>query len=87
MKHKAILFYIFLSVVLLVSSNQIWAQDSIRKHPFLLTNAYGVDRNLAFQTLDTNMNETEIFHPMYKNNVLFQDLGNIGTAGIGRAHV
>lgn len=81
MKHKAILLYIFLPVLLLVSSSKIWAQDSIRKHPFLQTNSYNIDRNLAYQTLDTNMIETEIFHPMYKNNVLFQDLGNIGTAG------
>lgn len=81
MKQKANLFYVILGVVLLLGSNVLWAQDSIRKHPFIFNNAWGIERDLNYQPLDTNMNETEIFHPMYQKNVLFQDLGNIGTAG------
>jgi hypothetical protein len=80
-KQNANLFYILFCIVLLTSSNNLWAQDSIRKHPLTYTNAWDFDRNTAQQLLDTNMNETEIFHPMYQKNVLFQDLGNIGTAG------
>ena len=81
MKQKANLFYVILVVVLSISSNNLCAQDSIRKHPFIYNNAWGIDRDIHYQTLDTNMKETEIFHPMYQKNVLFQDLGNIGTAG------
>jgi len=80
-KQNANLFYILFCIVLLTSSNNLWAQDSIRKHPLTYTNAWSFDRNTEQQILDTNMNETEIFHPMYQKNVLFQDLGNIGTAG------
>ncbi len=81
MKPNANFLYVILSIVLLLSSNALWAQDSIRKHPFIYNSAWGYDRDLNNQILDTNMNETEIFHPMYQKNVLFQDLGNIGTAG------
>ena len=81
MKPNANFLYVILSIVLLLSSNKLCAQDSIRKHPFIHNNAWGIDRDLNYQTLDTNMNETEIFHPMYQKNILFQDLGNIGTAG------
>jgi hypothetical protein len=80
-KQNANLFYVILGIVILLSSNNLWAQDSIRKHPFIYNNAWGIDRDINYRTLDTNMNETEIFHPMYQKNVLFQDLGNIGTAG------
>jgi hypothetical protein len=80
-KQNANLFYVILGIVILLSSNNLWAQDSIRKHPFIYNNALGIDRDINYRTLDTNMNETEIFHPMYQKNVLFQDLGNIGTAG------
>lgn len=81
MKPNANFLYVILSIVLLLSSNKLCAQDSLRKHPFIHNNAWGIDRDLNYQTLDTNMNETEIFHPMYQKNILFQDLGNIGTAG------
>jgi hypothetical protein len=80
-KQNANLFYILFCIVSLSSANNLWAQDSIRKHPLTYISAGGVDRNTEQQILDTNMNETEIFHPMYKKNVLFQDLGNIGTEG------
>lgn len=81
MKPNANFLYVIFIIVLLLSSNNLWAQDSIRKHPFIYNSAWGYDRDLNNQILDTNMNETEIFHPMYQKNVLFQDLGNIGTAG------
>ena len=81
MKQNANLLYIILGIVILLSSDNLWAQDSIRKYPFIYNNAWGIDRDINYLTLDTNMNETEIFHPMYQKNVLFQDLGNIGTAG------
>ena len=81
MKQNDNLFNVILGIVLILSSNNLWAQDSIRKHPLIYNNAWGVDRDVNYKILDTNMNETEIFHPMYQKNVLFQDLGNIGTAG------
>ena len=81
MKQNDNLFNVILGIVLILCSNNLWAQDSIRKHPLIYNNAWGVDRDVNYKILDTNMNETEIFHPMYQKNVLFQDLGNIGTAG------
>ena len=81
MKQNANLFNVIVGIVLILSSNSLWAQDSIRKHPLIYNNAWDVDRDVNYKILDTNMNETEIFHPMYQKNVLFQDLGNIGTAG------
>ena len=38
-----------------------------------------MDRNIALHFIDTNPNGVEIFHNLYKNYTVFQDLGNIGT--------
>lgn len=38
-----------------------------------------INRNIALRQLDTNSNGIEIFHNLYKNYTVFQDLGNIGT--------
>lgn len=41
---------------------------------------YDIDRNRDWQKLDTFFNKVEIFHPLYRQHTVFQDLGNIGTA-------
>jgi len=38
-----------------------------------------IDRSIALHFIDTNPNGVEIFHNLYKNFTVFQDLGNIGT--------
>ncbi len=38
-----------------------------------------IDRNIPLHFIDTNQNGIEIFHNLYKNYTVFQDLGNMGT--------
>lgn len=38
-----------------------------------------INKNIALHYLDTNPDGIEIFHNLYKNYIVFQDLGNIGT--------
>ena len=38
-----------------------------------------IDRNISLHHIDTNPNGVELFHNLYKNYTVFQDLGNIGT--------
>lgn len=73
--------YFFILLLCTFSFANLFAQESNRKSPLTYTNIWGIDRNINEQYLDTNMNETEIFHPMYQKNILFQDMGNIGSAG------
>jgi hypothetical protein len=44
------------------------------------TTEYKLTRNLPYEVLDTNINKNDIYHPLYKNTIAFQDLGNIGSA-------
>jgi hypothetical protein len=37
------------------------------------------DRNKNWNQIDTSLNRSEIFNPVYKKYILFQDLGNIGS--------
>lgn len=40
-----------------------------------------IDRNEKWLPLDTSITKNELFHPMYSKYGLFQDMGNIGSAG------
>ena len=57
--------------------------DSLEKlkYPSTYVTEYDIDRNLNAHLEDTALNQNEIYHPYYKNHGIFQDLGNIGTAG------
>lgn len=73
--------FVICLLLLLISATEAFAQDGSRKHPTRYITERGIDRNLGYQYLDSNMSETEIFHAMYQKQVIFQDLGNIGSAG------
>lgn len=50
------------------------------KYETTYTSEYFTDRMLQPLYLDTALHEDEIFHPLYRNLMWFQDLGNTGTA-------
>ena len=66
--------------LLVLSGLKVHAQDTIRQHPLTYYTEDMVDKNHSRAYADSGMNEVEIFHPLYRNHVIFQDLGNIGTA-------
>lgn len=57
------------------------AQDSTRQSPTRYLTEHDIDRQLPYRYIDSSLNETEIFHPMFARQVVFQDLGNIGSPG------
>jgi hypothetical protein len=76
-RHTGILFLLwFVSFSFSVS-----AQNTTRRSPVRYVNEYETDRNQQYKYVDSSMNETEIFHAMYQKQVIFQDLGNIGSPG------
>ncbi len=68
--------------ILLQSSYGLLAQDTTRvvKPATKHITEFEIDRNLGYTQLDTSLNRNEIFHAGYKNHIMFQDLGNIGSA-------
>jgi len=56
------------------------AQDTTRLYTTRYVLQSDVDRELSYRFLDSTIDQTEIFHPLYRNPGVFQDLGNIGTA-------
>lgn len=66
----------------------LWAQnDEQTNHRHSKTESFPVryftmdmlDRNDSLNYLDTGINKDEIYHPLYRNNIIFQDLGNLIT--------
>lgn len=59
-----------------------FAQDTTKVVKVLtrFTTADQVDRDEPLKLVDTSFNRTEFFHPAYRKWVMFQDLGNIGSA-------
>lgn len=74
---RSIYFILFLWLGIHING---FAQDTIRRHPVRYVTEQDILRGKPYRYLDTSLNETEIFHPLYQRNILFQDLGNIGTA-------
>ena len=77
-------YSIFLLLLVGFGSNKILAQtDSlkVKEYPSLFITEYAQDRNLPMVYEDTVIRRNEIYHPYYKKNTVFQDLGNIGTPG------
>jgi hypothetical protein len=70
--------YIFF---LLLASPAAHAQDSTaRPRPLTrFTSEADISRNMAFKLVDTATRRIEVFHNLYRQYTLFQDLGNIGT--------
>lgn len=66
--------------MLVLSGHKVYAQDTIRQHPLTYYTEDMIDKNQSRAYADSSMNELEIFHPLYRSHVIFQDLGNIGTA-------
>ena len=52
----------------------------LKKYPTFYTTEKQLDRNIPYKPVDTLVNRDEIYHPLYKKTVVFQDLGNIGSA-------
>lgn len=57
------------------------AQSNEKKIPTQFIVEENITKNLGFEYLDSNINETENFNVWYRRERIFQDLGNIGTAG------
>jgi hypothetical protein len=59
----------------------IKAQDSTKyiKPSTRFMTEQDYDRNKTWRNIDTGMNRSEIFNPVYKKYIVFQDLGNIGS--------
>ncbi|MFN6082776.1 MAG: putative porin [Bacteroidota bacterium] len=74
--------HLFISVILFAAINQLRAQDTTRviKTSTKHITEYELDRGLGYTSLDTSLNRNEIFHAGYKKHIIFQDLGNIGSA-------
>ncbi len=75
---------LFLLVVFLLVAEVGFAQkDSVvaKEYNSLFTTEYGLDRNLPYIYEDTVMRRNEIYHPYFKRNFVYQDLGIIGSAG------
>lgn len=73
----------YLLVLLLpLLSPYLKAQDSTRviKPATKFITEREINLGLSYTLLDTAMFRNEIFHPGYKNHIVFQDLGNMGTA-------
>ncbi|MES2690483.1 MAG: putative porin [Bacteroidota bacterium] len=81
MRHLAKAFFFFFSLLTLLCITPAFAQDSLRRSPTRFVNEHETDRSQPYKYIDSSLNETEIFHPMYRKQVIFQDLGNIGSPG------
>lgn len=71
-------FYIF---ILLLSCSGLYGQDSTKSYirPAIRTiTKEFVAADLQYRDLDTNSNRLELYHPLRRNNIVYQDLGNIG---------
>lgn len=73
--------HIICLLLLLIEGTPAFAQENGRRHPTRFITERAIDRNQPYSYLDSSMSETEIFHAMYQKQVIFQDLGNIGSAG------
>jgi hypothetical protein len=74
-------FYI-LFVICCTGLTQIASgQDTTRyiKPSTRLITEQEIDRNQDWHSIDTSLNRFEIFQPVYKKYIMFQDLGNIGS--------
>ncbi|OYU96203.1 MAG: hypothetical protein CFE21_07270 [Bacteroidetes bacterium B1(2017)] len=58
-------------------------KDSSKQVPYptQFFTEFALDRNLGLVYEDTVIRRNEIYHTYFKKNVMFQDLGNIGTPG------
>ena len=70
-------------VFLLVAEFVFAQKDSVvvKEYNSQFTTEYGLDRNLPYIYEDTVMRRNEIFHPYFKRNLVYQDLGIMGSAG------
>lgn len=66
--------------VLLGLSADLNAQDTIRRHPIKFITEDQINNNRPLFYTDSSQSDLEILHPLYQRQVVFQDLGNIGTA-------
>ena len=61
----------------------VFPKDSVKSAVLKISTQYvtedEINRNIPLHHIDTNPNGAEIFHNLYKNYTVFQDLGNIGT--------
>ncbi len=68
--------------ILLLAGITVQAQDSLRSLP--RSTRYITEReinlSLTYIPIDTGLLRNEIFHPGFKKHIVFQDLGNVGTA-------
>jgi hypothetical protein len=64
-----------------MSRNVSLAQDSTRyiKVSTLYTTEASVNRNENWRSVDTGFQRLDIFQPVFKKHILFQDLGNVGS--------
>lgn len=81
MKLNKLTYFQVVIALLLLNVIAVKAQSNKRKTPTRYITEQRIDQNLGYTLLDTNMNETEIFHQMYQKQRIFQDLGNIASAG------
>ena len=81
MKLNKLTYFSFALALVLANTLTVKAQSNKRKTPTQYITEQHIDQNLGYTLLDTNMNETEIFHQMYQKQRIFQDLGNIASAG------
>lgn len=74
--------HLFIPVILIAAINLLSAQDTTRiiKPATKHITEYDIDRGLGYTSLDTSLYRNEIFHAGNKKHVIFQDLGNIGSA-------
>lgn len=75
--------YFFLFVLFSISGLKTRAQidtSALEKHITFYTTEANLSRNIPYKIIDTLIHKDDIYHPLYKTNLVFQDLGNIGTA-------
>lgn len=62
---------------------KLWGQTdslALQKFPTQVITEYRLDRNLSNLLEDTVVRKNDVYHPLFRNYEVFQDLGNIGTA-------